>query len=182
MSFTVSKDFISVEMEYVPLDVNYMVVINSDEERAFFNEKKIKIKKVKAFFARPRWSTFNTFMKDVVSEDEKTGEAVMDNITFRQNKFRTLLEGISEIVKKDDGTVEEVPYDLDYTFFDDCMTDFAIGLVNRFDEKLEEERVAVLKKVGILDEKGNPVELVPEKEEKEEEKKEEPKKEKVEKK
>lgn len=170
MSILVSKDLIRVEMEYVDLNdnnVNMIVVVSTDAEKKILKEKGIDIKKVKAGFSRPNWGSFSTYMRDVVTRDPVSGELMMDNAVFRQNKLKTLLEELFQIEVENGKRVEE-PIEIDIDFFNRCNTDFAVGLVEKFDEVLEKERTSVLKKYGLLDKNGNTIDLSSVSEEKKE--------------
>lgn len=158
MSFLVSKEFIKVEMEYVDLGDGFVLVINNDTERDFIKSKNLKIEKVKAGFSRPTWGSYCLYMKDVITRDPVSGELLMDNATFRKNKFRILLEELFEI-KMVDGELKPVSVPLTPDFYGRCSTDFASGLIGKFDEVYETERTSILKKHGLMDSDGNPVEF-----------------------
>ena len=138
MPFTVSEELIEVKVEYVEIDGQDTIVIRDDEQKEFW-KKNGEIKVAKAYFERPRWSSFNQYIKGCVKEDGNTGEVAIDSMLLRDNKLRVLLK------KLIDGNGEEVK--LDYKFFDNIVPDFAVGLVETYDASLNKERYDFVEKM-----------------------------------
>ena len=169
MGFLVSKDLVTVKIEYIELGENNVFVISSEEYRNICNEKKIKIKTIAAKFSRPSWGKFNEYIKGTIRDDSQDGSSYMDTVLLRQQKFRYLLEEIYEI---EDG--ENVSILLTEELLKRINADLAIALVAKYDETLNDERIEAAKILGLFDveEEEEPKEEKP----KEEKTKEDPEK------
>ena len=147
MGFLVPDELIESKVDYIELGDNQVLVIGNEEYKKICRGKGIKIKTIKAKFSRPKWGLFNRYIKNTVSDDLNTGESKMDTLLLRQQKFRVLLEEISEII---DG-VEE-PIVLTEGLFQNINTDIAIALVAGYDDELNKERDAAAEILGLFDE------------------------------
>ena len=163
MAFMASEQFVNVELQYVELGDTDMIVIHTDKQRDVF---KGKIKTAKARFIRPKYGNFNIYIDGCVTENQDTGETIMDTMKLKNNKIRTLLWDLVD----GDGQ----PVELNEEFFSDVMPDFAIGLVQAYDEALNIERMNFLREMGIFDALNKKGGKDAEPEDKKEEKKEEP--------
>ena len=177
MSFLVPEDLVEVELEYIDLGKNGLLILRTPLQKEFYlkAEGAVKrLKKIKAKFFRPDWENFNFYIQDTVREDPETSENYLDTIRLRKNKFQVLLK---EMLVVEDG--KEQPVTLDNSFYKRVSPDLAIALVEKYDEALNEERNNILTELGVF----KAMEEQREKEEKErkrlEEGYEEPKKEEI---
>lgn len=146
MSFMASKKLVEIELEYIDMGDD-IIVVRDEDTRKLFKKKNVPIKKIKAKFHRPRWSSYNVYIKDVVKEDPTTGKMEYDAILLKRNKFSTLLAEL----KDDEGN--EVPIDRD--LFENIHQDIPIGLIDRYDEKINKERENYLRKLNLFEEEEN---------------------------
>jgi len=133
--FTVKKSLVEVNLDYIELDDDEIVIVEGIEEKERYKEK---IKTARAWFERPSWSNFNKYIKGCVDVDPITGDPYVDTITLRDKKFRNLFKRLV------DGNGEEVLLDID--FFNNVIPGFAIALVQGYDEKLDKEKTDILLK------------------------------------
>lgn len=147
MGFLVPDELIESKVDYIELGDNQVLVIGNEEYKKICRGKNIKIKTIKAKFSRPKWGLFNQYIKNTVSDDLNTGESKMDTLLLRQQKFRVLLEEISEVI---DGV--ESPIVLTEGLFQNINTDIAIALVAGYDDELNKERDAAAEILGLFDE------------------------------
>jgi len=132
--FMVKKDLIEVSVPYVEVDGGEILIIKRERVAD-------KIKLVKAKFARPNYKLFNIFMEGSIKQDAN-GDSFVDQIAFKQRKFRTLLRGFED----HDGT----NYPLNQDFFDGIIPDLAIALVDEFDKSIDMEHWISLKKINAI--------------------------------
>ena len=137
--FTVKKSLIEVNLDYMELEEEEIVLIDNFSDKEKYKEK---IKTLRAWFERPNWSNFNKYIKGCVDIDPITGTPFVDTITLRDKKFRNLLKKIV------DGDGEEVLLDID--FFNNVIPEIAIALVRRYDTKLDQEKTDVLMRDEIV--------------------------------
>jgi hypothetical protein len=146
MVFKVSTKPIEITLDYIEYndddnEISHLIVIRNDEQRKIFEGK---YKTAKAVFSRPRWETFNYYISGCVEENPINNQRQIDMMKMRINKFGILLEELY------DGDGEKVKLDQD--FYQNVNPDFAVALVDEFDQKLNEERIKFLKKMGLFDE------------------------------
>lgn len=150
--FTVPKDLVTVKINYGELGNGEIVIFAAkDEEKSFKGD----IKTATAKFARPGWQQYNSYIDQTIVTDRETGFAKVDLFKLRDRKFRVLLR---ELVDGDNDNVPVIP-----SFFNDCIPEFAIALVDEYDKIVDEERAKVLKEKGILvdlEDMGIPAEYV----------------------
>ena len=146
MGIMVSKKAVEVELEYYEVGDFDLVVMSNDRQKELF---KGKTKKVLAKFQRPRYGTFNDYIAGCFHDNPETGFSELDSVKFKKNKLQALLTELT------DEKGEKIVIDRD--FFTNVHPDFAIGLIDAFDEKVQKEKMDFLQKEGIL-EKINPVE------------------------
>ena len=139
--FTVKKDLVEVEIHYMELPNDEIIVIR-DPSAIEQEDIKKQIKTARAKFARPGWKNFNTYIKGCIVADSETGAPLMDTISLRDKKLRTLLKGI------EDGDGEKILLNSD--FFDNILPDFGVALVEAFDDKIDNERLQSLKDGNLL--------------------------------
>ena len=152
MGFIVSKKLVEVELEYCEVGDTDILVLSGDEHKEFF---KGKTKKVTAKFQRPRYGSYNNYMNGCMKTNAETGISEFDEMRFKSNKFNALLV---ELVDNDGEKVV-----LDRAFYSDVNPDFAIGLIDAFDAKLQKDKIDFLTKEGFF--KKEEAEKEPEKKE-----------------
>ena len=147
MGFLVSEDLITAKVDYIELGPNHVLIIGNDEYKEICNKKKIEVKTIKAKFARASWGKFNQYIKGTVFDDVIEGTSKMDTVLLRQQKFRVLLEEISQMI---DGEFVDIP--LTYDLFEKINSDIAIALITKYDDELNRERGEAAKILGLFDE------------------------------
>lgn len=141
--FIVKKDLVEVEIDYLDLPNNDIVIVR--DKTAIDNaEIKKQVKTAKAKFARPGWKNFNTYLKGCIVPDpnSETGRMLMDNTLLRDQKLRTLLRAL------EDGDGEKIILNSD--FFDNIEPDFGVALIDAFDDKISNERLQSLRDSNLL--------------------------------
>ncbi len=133
--FTVKKSLIEVNLDYIELEDDEIVLVDGVKDKEKYKEK---IKTLRAWFERPNWSNFNKYIKGCVDIDPITGVPFVDTITLRDRKFRNLLK------KLVDGDGEEVLLDID--FFNNVIPEIAISLIQGYDSRLDQEKTDILLK------------------------------------
>lgn len=133
--FTVKKSLIEVNLDYIELEEGDILLVENLEDKDTYREK---IKTSRAWFERPNWNNFNKYIKGCVDIDPLTGHPFVDTISLRDKKFRNLLKRLV------DGDGEQVV--LDSEFFNNVIPEFAIALVQAYDEKLDHEKTETLMK------------------------------------
>lgn len=127
--FTINKSLVEVKVHYLELDGGELFFLSEKED---IEQNKDKIKVAKAYFERPSWKTWNQFMKGSIETNQVTGTQHLDMLSLRDKKLRTLLK------KLVDGDSNEILLNKD--FFDNCNPDFALAMVDAYDETISEER------------------------------------------
>jgi len=139
MSIFVAEDLVEVEVSYAQLGPSDVAIIRRKEEEEFYAGK-VKIKKLKAKFARPGWKLFNDYMDETLSEDNDD-MPTLNTVRLRRNKFRVLIEYL-----EDDGVVIPLNPGLE----DKILPEIPIALIEEYDRVLNEERASILVESGIL--------------------------------
>jgi len=150
--FTVPKDLVTVRVNYGELGNGEIVIFptKADEEK-FTGD----IKTATAKFARPGWHQYNNYIDQTIVTDRETGQAKVDLFKLRDKKLRVLLR---ELVDGDNENVPIIPL-----FFNECIPEFAIALIDGYDNIVDEERARALREKGILvdlEDLGIPAEYV----------------------
>jgi len=140
MAFMASSKPIDVELEYVELGESDIIIVRTDKQREIF-EGQVKIAKAK--FDRPRWSNYNAYISGCVKEETASGRTELDITKLREQKLLHLLMAL------EDGDGNEVK--LEANFYMNVHPDFAVGLVEAYDNKLNEERFEFLKGMGAIE-------------------------------
>jgi len=137
--FTVKKSLVEVNLDYIELEEGDILFVENFDDKERFREK---IKTARAWFERPNWNNFNKYIKGVIEIDQVTGVPYVDTITLRDKKFRNLLKRLV------DGSGEDIK--LDAEFYNNVIPEFAIGLIQAYDEKLEKEKEEIFSKDKFL--------------------------------
>lgn len=151
--FMVKKDPLTVEIDYVDIDGEIIIVKGSEMKKRFKSE----LKTLKASFKRPNNKLFNLCINGCIKVDE-FGQNYLDKNMFDDKRFRILFEGAI------DGDGEKINNTSDV---DGMMPELTNTLLEAMDLKIENEKFEALKKKGFVDEKGNFVDIKTEEKEEE---------------
>lgn len=149
----VKKDPLTVEVDYVDIDGEIIIIKGSEMKKRFKNE----LKTLKASFKRPNNRLFNLCINGCVKVDD-FGKNYLDKNMFDDKRFRILFEGAI------DGDGEKINNTSDV---DGLMPELTNTLLELMELKIEEEKFEALKKKGFIDEQGNFIKEEPEKDEEE---------------
>lgn len=139
--FMVKKEPLTVEIDYVDIDGEIIIIKGSDMKKKFKDE----LKTLKASFKRPNNRLFNLCVNGCVKVDE-FGQNYLDKNMFDDKRFRILFEGAL------DGDGERINNTSDV---DGLMPELTNTLLEAMDLKIENEKFEALKKKGFVDENGN---------------------------
>jgi len=148
MSFLVSDDLIEIELEYIDLGKNGLIVLKTEPMKEFYLKAegaKKKLKKVVAKFSRADWESFNWYINNTVKEDPRTNEQVLDTLKLRENKFQILLQEMKRFEGND-----QIPVILNAEFFKKVNPDLAAAFVEKYDAFLDNERNDILTELGVF--------------------------------
>jgi hypothetical protein len=138
--FTVNKSLVEVEVYYLEIGDEIVVIQNQDT----INRMKNKLKKVKARFIRPNYATFVAFMDGIVRNDPVTGEPQIDNIKLKRQKLGFLLKEMEDF----NGEKIEVNQEL----INDMVPELAVALIDAMDRGSDLKRFQDLKSTGVIPE------------------------------
>ena len=140
MTFTSPQDLVEVDLEYVELGNGDIIVVFNDAQRTLMG-KRIKIAKAK--FQRPKFGNFRHYIKGVIQENAD-GNDVLDKMLLKIQKFNVLL---AELIDGDGKKVDLTP-----SFYNNVISEFAMGFIDKYDAILDNERLEMLTNLGIFDE------------------------------